>query len=355
MERVSTSPIPGAIRSPKSIPRRSQSSALCPRGSNRTPRSRISPAVSFTSPTASATMSRWSTWRRARRSSAWRQAAAPATWRFRPMAPASIAPTSTLTPANFARRPNPTSRSSTPPARWSASAIRLPNAAGVFHVALSADGRLGMAAQLRPKNLIPLAHVEHGWVFGNSISVFGADVRRSRADPARRTRPLLHAAVRHRAGAGQKRRLHFDHRVGQRHRDRYPPSCWSSSARQPRPQRRTLANDLSASANYVAARIPVGSAPKGLALSPDGKRLYVANRTDDTISVIDTASRRVTATLSLEGPATLDAGAPRRASLLQRPLRLPGPFRLRQLPPRIHLRRPAVGPGAGRLRQRHRR
>ena len=53
---------------------------------------------------------------------------------------------------------------------------RLHNAAGVFHVALSADGRLGMAAQLRPKNLIPLAHVEHGWVFGNSIAVFGEDV-----------------------------------------------------------------------------------------------------------------------------------------------------------------------------------
>ncbi len=50
---------------------------------------------------------------------------------------------------------------------------RLHNVAGVFHVALSADGRLGMAAQIRPKNLIPLAHVEHGWVFGNSISVFG--------------------------------------------------------------------------------------------------------------------------------------------------------------------------------------
>ncbi len=52
----------------------------------------------------------------------------------------------------------------------------LHNAAGVFHVALSSDGRLGVAAQLRPKNLVPLAHVEHGWVFGNSLSLFGDDV-----------------------------------------------------------------------------------------------------------------------------------------------------------------------------------
>src|ERR1019366_1952705 len=36
--------------------------------------------------------------------------------------------------------------------------------------------RLGVAAQLRPKNLIPLAHVEHGWAFGDSLTLFGDDV-----------------------------------------------------------------------------------------------------------------------------------------------------------------------------------
>src|SRR5208282_3915107 len=53
---------------------------------------------------------------------------------------------------------------------------RLHNVAGVFHVALSADGKLGVAVQLRPKNLVPLAHVEHGWVFGDSLTLFGDDV-----------------------------------------------------------------------------------------------------------------------------------------------------------------------------------
>ena len=33
-----------------------------------------------------------------------------------------------------------------------------------------------MVAQLRPKNLVPLAHVEHGWVIGNSLALFGEDV-----------------------------------------------------------------------------------------------------------------------------------------------------------------------------------
>ena len=188
---------------------------------------------------------------------------------------------------------------------------RLPNAAGVFHVAMSADGRLGMAAQLRPKNLIPLAHVEHGWVFGNSISVFGPDVNKAVGNDV-----------------GEVVQIPLDEL------DRYftPPFAIALAAdksvayisttgsdsvtvidiakmlefiRAATPaERRTMANDLSASANYVVTRIPVGSAPKGLALSPDGKRLYVANRTDDTISVIDTAARKAIATLSLEGNPT---------------------------------------------------
>jgi YVTN family beta-propeller protein len=188
---------------------------------------------------------------------------------------------------------------------------RLPNAAGVFHVAMSADGRLGMAAQLRPKNLIPLAHVEHGWVFGNSISVFGPDANKAVGNDV-----------------GEVVQIPLDEL------DRYftPPFAIALAAdksvayisttgsdsvtvidiakmlefiRAATPaERRTMANDLSASANYVVTRIPVGSAPKGLALSPDGKRLYVANRTDDTISVIDTAARKAIATLSLEGNPT---------------------------------------------------
>jgi YVTN family beta-propeller protein len=73
----------------------------------------------------------------------------------------------------------------------------------------------------------------------------------------------------------------------------------------PAEERHALANDLSASANYVAARIPVGRAPKGIALSADGRRLYVANRSDDSVSVVDTAERKVVSTISLGGPANL--------------------------------------------------
>ena len=182
---------------------------------------------------------------------------------------------------------------------------RLPNAAGVFHVAMSADGRLGMAAQLRPKNLVPLAHVEHGWVFGNSISVFGADLAGEVIQlpldelDAYFTPPFAVALAADKSAA-------YISTTGSDSVTVIDIARMLEFVRAATPaQRRILANDLSASANYVVSRIPVGSAPKGLALSPDGKRLYVANRTDDSISVIDTAARKISATLSLEGPATL--------------------------------------------------
>jgi YVTN family beta-propeller protein len=44
-----------------------------------------------------------------------------------------------------------------------------------------------------------------------------------------------------------------------------------------------------------------------VALSPDGGTLYVANRLDDTVSVIDTARSVVTGTVALGGPPTLTA------------------------------------------------
>ncbi len=54
--------------------------------------------------------------------------------------------------------------------------IPLHSIAGVFHLAFSADGRLGAVAEFHPKNLVPLAHLEHGGAFADTLTLFGADV-----------------------------------------------------------------------------------------------------------------------------------------------------------------------------------
>jgi YVTN family beta-propeller protein len=178
----------------------------------------------------------------------------------------------------------------------------LHNVAGAFHLATSADGKLSVVAQLRPKNLIPLAHVEHGWVFGDSLTLFGSDV-------------------------GGMVQIPLDEL------DRYYALPWGVAItpdrsklflttagaqgvtvidvgrllQTVRTRRQPFVNDLSASAEYVSSRIPVGHNPRGIALSPDGKRLYVANRLDDTISVIDTNAEKVISTIDLGGSKEVNA------------------------------------------------
>ncbi len=185
---------------------------------------------------------------------------------------------------------------------------QLHNVAGVFHVALSADGKLGVAAQLRPKNLIPLAHVEHGWVFGDSLTLFGDDVGGASSvqvplDELDRYYALPWGV----AITPDKSKLFVTTAGSESVTVVSLPKLLTYIRNSIHARRPYFVNDLSASANYVTARIPVGKNPRGVLLSPDAKRLYVANRLDDTISVIDTSSEKVISTIDLGGPKTVNA------------------------------------------------
>jgi YVTN family beta-propeller protein len=173
----------------------------------------------------------------------------------------------------------------------------LPGVAGMFHIVSSTDGRLFVTPEMRPKNLVPLAHVEHGWVFTSELTIFGEDagaVVHVPIDELDRyySMPFAVAILPDKsriyvstAGSDSvtvvdtNKLLHFVHA-------------------HPRP----FANDLSASSNYVETRIAVGHNPRGLTLSPDGTRLYVANRLDDTLAVINTSTNKVVSTIDLGGP-----------------------------------------------------
>jgi YVTN family beta-propeller protein len=178
----------------------------------------------------------------------------------------------------------------------------LHNVAGVFHVANANDGRLNVVAQLRPKNLIPLAHVEHGWAFGDSLTLFGPDV------PGMVQIPLdeldrYFALPWGIAITPDKSKIFLTTAGAQSVTVIDVPNLLKTV----RTRQQPFVNDLSASAEYVSFRIPVGHNPRGVALSPDGKRLYVANRLDDTISVIDTAAEKVVLTIDLGGPKEINA------------------------------------------------
>ncbi len=180
--------------------------------------------------------------------------------------------------------------------------LLLPNIAGVFHVAISRDGKLGVAAELHPKNLVPLAHVEHGWAFVDTLTVFGADVGRSVEVPLDEL-DRYYAYSFGVAIAPDKSRIYVTHGGSDCVTVIDTKKMLAYIREHPEP----FAEDLSASANYVVGRIAVGKNPRGAALSRDGAKFYVANRLDDTISVIDTRANRVTQTIKLAGPEKVSA------------------------------------------------
>lgn len=184
--------------------------------------------------------------------------------------------------------------------------IPLHSIAGVFHVAVSADGRLGAVAEFHPKNMVPLAGVEHGGYLDYTLTLFGADVGQPVEVPLdeldRYASQPFGVAI-----APDKSRLYITLGGSESVLVIDVPRLLRFIHARPRPASGSFAADLSASGNYVIARIPVGQNPRGLALSRDGRRLFVANRLDDTISVIDAKSLRVTTTIQLVGPKTVSA------------------------------------------------
>lgn len=178
--------------------------------------------------------------------------------------------------------------------------------AGVFHLAFSDDGQLGVVAEYHPRNLLPLAHLEHGGYFTDSLTLIGADVGQPVEVPLDEleryaSRPFGVAI------APDKSRIYVTCEGSEIVDVIDVPKLLGFIRRRPHSQPVSFASDLSASASYSVTRIPVGHDPRGLALSSGGRRLFVANRLEDTISVIDIQSNRVISTIKLDGPERVSA------------------------------------------------
>lgn len=176
--------------------------------------------------------------------------------------------------------------------------IPLHGIAHSFHIAFSSDGRVGAVAELHPKNLVPLAHLEHGGAFADTVMLFGPDVGPKPVEVPLDELERYAARPFGVAIAPDKSRLYV--------------SCGGSELvtvidlpqllRYIHAHTAPFAEDLSASAHYVIARVPAGHDPRGVLFAPNGKSVLVANRLDDTISVIDAQTSRLAATIPLAGP-----------------------------------------------------
>src|SRR5260370_5105855 len=57
--------------------------------------------------------------------------------------------------------------------------------------------------------------------------------------------------------------------------------------------------------NTIVKTILVGTSPAGVAVTPDGKYVYVSNQVSNSVAVINTASNTVVATVPVAGPSAI--------------------------------------------------
>ena len=165
-------------------------------------------------------------------------------------------------------------------------------------LSVTPDGLVALATVVRPKNLLPATQVGGGWMMtfglamidlatGHVVQVLLDDVNQFYADPydVVITPDGRRAFVSH-AGADVVTAIDL-------------AALRSLLVAAPGESLAVLANDLGLSREYVEARIATGPNPKGLILSPDGTRLYVAERLADRIAVIDVETLTVTGSILL--------------------------------------------------------
>jgi YVTN family beta-propeller protein len=173
------------------------------------------------------------------------------------------------------------------------------------NVAFTPSGDLAVATLVRPKNVIPSMQVEKGWMMTHGIGVIeqkeGGRIFQLLLDEPNAyyadpfdiviTPDGKKAFVSH-SGVNTISVVDMD-------------SLRSLIANTSTEMLNMFANHLGISSRYVVKRIVTGANPKGLALSPDGKRLYVAERLEDRIAIINTDNLEITGHIDLHGPSKI--------------------------------------------------
>jgi YVTN family beta-propeller protein len=203
-----------------------------------------------------------------------------------------------------------------------AARVEVPGVIQMRHMAelaASAGGYL-LVPLMRPKNLNPLVQIQQGWYVTNGLAVIRSPVASSDGARKYQVSEVLLDDIDHYYADG------FGVAGS-------PDGRWAlvtaSGANvvsvvdteklrhllllTPASQQRALANRLDSASQFVARRLSTGRNPTDVVSSPDGRFAYIANRMDDTISVVDMTPMRV---------ATIDLGGPREISSIRRGERL---------------------------------
>lgn len=179
--------------------------------------------------------------------------------------------------------------------------IKIESAYLIENIDFTPSGDLAFFTMVRPKNMVPSIQVEQGFMMTHG---FGVIERKT----GRVVQLLIDEPNAYYADP-------FDIVVSKDGKKAFISSsgvdCISvvdiDSVRtilntEPEEKLNILADNLGISSRYIIKRIHTGANPKGLALSPDGGLLYVAEHLQDHITIINTGTLEIIDKIDLEGP-----------------------------------------------------
>ncbi len=184
----------------------------------------------------------------------------------------------------------------------------------IENAAFTPSGDLMMVSLIRPKNLVPSIQVERGWMMNDGIGII-------EQKPGGRTVQLL---------IDEPNSYYsdpYDIVITPDGKKAFVSSsavnCISvidvdsvrSILATSTPEMLyNYSDNLGISSRFITKRITTGADPKGMAISPDGKLLYVAEMLEDKVAVINTEKLEVEKEIDLGGPKRITV--PRKGKML---------------------------------------
>jgi len=190
--------------------------------------------------------------------------------------------------------------------------VWVPGAIELRHIA-EAPKSLGgylLVPEIRPRNLGPLISVAQGWVMTHGMAIVRPAAGAVRESPRQVTQVVLDDIDYYFAGENGAA-FTPDGRYALLTASEADTLTIIDTAKLARRlhavSSEELPNRLDSARAFVVRRLATGFDPQDVVVSPDGRMAYVANRLDDTLTVVDLAKLQVASTVGLGGPTELTA------------------------------------------------
>ncbi len=195
--------------------------------------------------------------------------------------------------------------------------LRLPTGCiEVMQVCCSPDGQWAYVVHLLSRFLVPPTQIQRGWINTNALSVINVPNRELLATVLLDDLDLGAANPFGVVMSPDGEQLYVSHAGSHEIQIIDVEGLHRIIEETPAEERPDLANDLTfLYRNHVKQRLQAGGlGPRGIVLSPDGRKLFAANYFSDTVSVLDARTGKVASTIELGPPPKMDRA--RRGELL---------------------------------------